>query len=126
MKIIDLKGNGRLRTERGRTELDVPHLGKTLTYVLPLIGPTYHQNAMFKIDSQNLYRPTTAHVISLVDVALQNLNDPHCADIYDKFRTRYLWTGTEITFFSEGIFVYDDIDGKMPNNSKLLIKLGKR
>ncbi len=36
MEVTNLKGNGQLRV--GTTELDAPHLGKTLTFVLPLIG----------------------------------------------------------------------------------------
>src|SRR3989344_1296591 len=121
MKVTKLKGNGQLRIVR--TELDVPHLGKTLTFMLPLIGPDYHGNAMAEIDSQGLYRPTTAEVLSLVDLALQNKNEPYCAEILRRFKENYLWTATESLSFKDGILVYDNIEGKMPQTSKGLLDL---
>jgi|SRR3989344_1896625 len=117
MEITNLQG-GQLRTERA--ELDVASLNKT--FVLPLIGPNYHKNAMEQVDSQGLYRPTTAQVLSLVDFVLDNKENPYCAKILRRFK-RYLWTGTETTSFKDGAIVYDNIDGKMPSDSKGLIKL---
>jgi len=119
--VTNLKGNGQLRV--GKTELDVPHLGKTLTFILPLIGPDYHKNAMAKIDSQGLYRPTTAEVLSLVDLALQNKEEPYCAEILKSYKENYLWTATESLSFPEGVIVYDNIKGKMPQTSKGLLGL---
>ena len=121
MAVTELKGNGQLRTVR--TELDVPHLSKALTFVLPLIGPSYHRTVMEGIDSQKLYRPTTAEVFSLVDLALQNPEEPHCAEILNRFRKNYLWTGTESLSFPDGVIVYDNIDGKMPQTREGLLKL---
>ena len=121
MKVTNLKGKGKLRV--GRTELDVPHLGKKLTFVLPLIGPNYHETAMDKIDSQGLYRPTTAQVLSLVDLALQNKEEPYCTEILKRFKEDYLWTATESLSFENGVLVYDDIKGKMPQTSKGLLGL---
>src|SRR3989344_9433318 len=121
MKVTNLKGEGKLRV--GRTELDVPHLGKKLTFVLPLIGPNYHETAMDKIDSQGLYRPTTAQVLSLVDLALQNKEEPYCTEILKRFKEDYLWTATESLSFENGVLVYDDIKGKMPQTSKGLLEL---
>ena len=121
MEVHNLKGNGKLRI--GRTELDVPYLGKTLTFMLPLIGPDYHKNAMTQIDSQKLYRPTTAEVLSLVDLALQNKKEPYCAEILRRFKEDYLWTATESLSFKDGILVYDNIEGKMPQTSEGLLGL---
>lgn len=121
MATTNLKGNGQLRT--GRIEIDVPYLGKTSTFVLPLIGPDYHEHVMGKIDSQKLYRPTTAEVLSLADLAFQNAGEPNCAEIINRFKKNYLWAGTESLSFPEGVLVYDNIDGKMPQTSKGLIKL---
>ncbi|MEK6855090.1 MAG: hypothetical protein AABX73_02605 [Nanoarchaeota archaeon] len=121
MAIINLKGNGQLRT--GRTELDVPHLGKILTSVLPLIGPNYHANVMGEIDKQSQSRPTTAQTISLVDLALQNQDVAHCIEVVQKFKNNYLWSATEGTSFSEGYLAYDNIDGKMPSDSESLVRM---
>jgi len=121
MEIITLKGNGQLRT--GKTELDVPCLDKTLTFILPLIGPNYHENVMGEIDSQKLYRPTTAQTLSLVDLAMQNPKEKHCAEILNRFKNNYLWTATENLTFLEGVLVYDNTDGKMPQTSEELLKL---
>ncbi len=78
---------------------------------------------MDKIDSQDLYRPTTAETLSLVDLALQNPDEQYCAKILKRFKNNYLWTGTESLSFSEGVLVYDNIDGKMPQTSKGLLDL---
>lgn len=123
MEVIKLKGNGQLRT--GRTEIDVPYLGRIITYVLPLIGPGYHKNVMEQIDSQTpkLLRPTTAQQLSLVDLALQNQDDTHCSAILQRFKENYLWTATEGLSFPEGYIAYDNIDGKMPQTSQELIKM---
>lgn len=119
MVTTDLKG-GQLRT--GRTELDVAHLGGTRTFILPLVGPNYHKDVMGQIDSQKLYRPTTAEVFSLANVALQNSNEPNCAEIVSRFRNNYFWTATENLWVSDGVIVYDNTDGKMPSTRKDLTK----
>ena len=126
-----LKGNGAIR--EGRIELDVPHLGKTITYALPLIGPGYHAEVMQEIDeqnlvvqeidAQNLVRPTAAQVFSLVDLALQNQGEPHCDEIIRRFKEECLWAATEGLSYPEGLFVYDNIDGKMPQTSEGLLAL---
>lgn len=122
MEITNLKGGGQLRT--GATVLDVPHLKNNReTFVLPLIGPDYHKNVMGEIDSQKLYRPTTAETFSLVDLALQNPWEQYCAEILNKFKEKYLWTATESLSFKDGVLVYDNIDGKMPKTSKGLLEL---
>ena len=121
METIQLKGNGAIR--EGRIELDVPHLGKTITYVLPLIGPNYHENVMQEIDSQKLLRPTAAQVFSLIDLALQNQGEPHCDEIVRKFRGNYLWTATEGLSYLQGHIAYDNVDGKMPQTSQGLLSL---
>ena len=121
MEVHNLIGNWELRI--GRTELDVPHLGKILTFILPLIGPDFHKNVMDKIDSQELYKPTTAEVLSLVNLALQNKEEPYCAEILRRFKGGYLWTATESLSFKDGILVYDNIEGKMPQTSKGLLDL---
>lgn len=121
MEAVQLKGNGQIRA--GRIELDVPHLGKTLTYVLPLIGPSYHKTVMSKIDSQALLRPTTAQTFSLVDLALKNQDNQYCAEIVNRFKNNYLWTSTESITSPEGHIVYDNVDGKMPQDSKGLVRL---
>jgi hypothetical protein len=121
MATILLKGNGQLRT--GRVALDVPHLGNPKTFMLPLIGPDTHGNVMSEIDRENLYRPTTAEVFSLVNLALRNPKEPHCATIIYRFRNNCLWTATETLSFRDGVIVYDNIDGKMPKTSRGLLQL---
>ena len=119
MVVTDLKG-GQLRT--GRTELDVAHLGETRTFILPMAGPGYHKDVMGQIDSQKLYRPTTAEAFSLVNVAFQNANEPNCAEIVSRLKNNYLWTATENLYIPDGVIVYDNVDGKMPSNRKDLTK----
>lgn len=123
MQTIELKGNGQLR--EGRTELGVPHLDDRVTFVLPLNGPNYHAQVMGAIDSQELLRPTTAQVLSLIDLAQQNPEEPNCANILERFTNKYLWTSTENLSFSKGVIVYDNIDGKMPKTRRGLLELAE-
>lgn len=115
-----LNGNGVIKQ---RIELDVPHLDSHITYVLPLIGPNYHREVMQKIDEQKLLRPTTAQVLSLVDLALQNEGEPNCDKILSRFRNNLLWTSTENLSSKDGLFVYDNTDGKMLQTSQELSSL---
>lgn len=94
-----------------------------ISYTPSLIGPGTHKEIMDKIDSEKLYRPTTAETLCRLDSAFQNSNEPNSAEILSKFRKNYLWTSTEISSFQEGIFVYDNSDGKMPKNKEDLIGL---
>lgn len=126
MKVIDLKGNGQLR-DKG-AELDVPHLGDILTFSLPLIGPGSHAEVMHEIDKQGLLRPTTAQIISLLDLALQNQDESHCAEFIQKFKKAsynqgYLWSATETSTLLGRYLVYDNIDGKMPSEGKTLDRM---
>jgi hypothetical protein len=123
MQITDLQGNGQVRA--GRTEIDVPHRGEISTFILPMQGPNYHNDVMKSIDSQKLIRPTTAQTLSLVDIAQQNPDEPHCAAILDKFRKNYLRTATENVSFPDGALVYDNVDGKMPSNRSALLELAQ-
>ena len=120
MAIITLNGNGQIKT--GRTEIDVPHKDGIITFVYPLKGPNYHSNVMSEIDSDSLFRPTTAQTFSLVDLAIQNKNEAHCAEVLNRFKNNYLWTSTESLSVPAGVIVYDNVDGKMPANSKDLLE----
>ncbi|MBS3072803.1 hypothetical protein J4477_03145 [Candidatus Pacearchaeota archaeon] len=121
MKVIDLKGNGQVRISA--IEMDVPYLGKTITFILPLIGPDYHQNVMDSINNAKLSRPTTAQTLSLVDLALQNPKEVNCREVLTRFKENYLWTSTEGLSFSDGYIAYDNMDGKMPQTSNELVKM---
>lgn len=121
MQTIHLKGNGQIR--EGRTEIDVPHLDTLKTFIYPLNGPGYHSALMQRIDEQELIRPTTAQVLSLVDLAQYNSDEPHCKNILKIFKDDYLWTATESLSFPEGVIVYDNIDGKMPTSRSALLEL---
>lgn len=116
MAIINKEGNG----------IIVPHLDKTLTFMLPFIDDfsTRDKGGVKKaIDEKNLLRPTTAQTLSLMNLVLQNPEDEHCKGILQKLKRYFLWTSTENLYTSEGIIVYDDIDGKMPSDKKGLLKL---
>ena len=125
MVIITLKGNGEIRTRRRtkRTEIDAPYKGDIITFVYPMYCHGWHARVMGDIDSDNLLRPTTAETLSFVDLALQNPEELHCTEILKRFRKNCLWTGTESLSFPEGVLVYDNSDGKMPNDRTGLIKL---
>jgi len=121
MTTTKLKGYGEIRASK--VELDVPHLGQTLTFVLPIIGPGSHKNVMGKIDKQKLLRPTTAQLFSLIDLVSQNPDNEYCFYLTKRLNNPYLWTSTESLYFPEGYIAFDNIDGKMPNNSNDLMSL---
>ena len=130
--------------------VDVSHLGNTNRFVL--IGPDYYTHVMEKIDSQNLIRPTTAEVLSFLDLALQNPDDPDSLEMLKKFKPKqpflwkgmeknhnpniielkrrfkqgYLWTCTESLPFKlpsqEGILVCNNRDGTLPKTVKGLLE----
>jgi len=123
MAIITLNG-GTIKT--GRTEIKFPHKDKTITFIYPPKGPGNYEYLMNQIDQEELLRPTTAEILSLIDIVLQNPDEKHCGDILYKLRGCHLWTSTENLYTKEGIFVYDNIDGKIfDNEEELFKKLGK-
>jgi len=121
METRALEGGGKIRI--ARTEIDIPHRGEIVTFVTPLVGPNNYPKVMGEIDSQGLLRPTTAQTFSLLNIALQNEDEPGFADLLRIFRDDYLWTSTRSTAFPGGVLVYDDIDGTMPSDSVGLLKL---
>jgi len=123
MEKISLKGNGEIR--EGRIEMEVPHLEETLTFVLPLHGPNYQPTVMNEISGQGLARPTTAQTFSLIDLAMQNPDERHCSEILKRFKQNYLWTSTESLSFPQGVIVYDNVNGDMPQTSSELMKLAE-
>ena len=121
MTTEELKGGANI--EVAVTKLNIPHREGIVTFVTPLVGPDYHQKVMSEIDSKSLVRPTTAQTLSLLDIALQNPDEPHCAELLNRFRNHYLWTATESLSIPRGVFVYDNIRGDMPSSSSELVKL---
>jgi hypothetical protein len=117
MAIVNPEGNGIL----------VPHLGKTLTFILPFIDDLSTRekgsSVMETIDEKDLLRPTTAQTLSLLNLVLQNPDEEHCKNIIQKLRNYFLWTSTENLYTSKGIIIYDNVDGKMPSDRDGLLKL---
>jgi hypothetical protein len=124
METKQLKGEGKMLVEVVETArgIVVPHKNELLTFAFPMVGPGYFKNVMPEVDKVGK-RPTSAQTLSLVDLALQNQDNPYCQELLQRFRNQYFWTGTESTSFKEGVFVYDNVDGKMPSSSAELAKL---
>ena len=103
------------KISRGRTEIEVPHGEGEITFVLPSYGPGTFREVMPKIDNAGLLRATTAQTVSLIYQAFQHKNELECQDILEILNSpnRHLWTGTEDLVVDEGVFVYDNADGKM-------------
>jgi hypothetical protein len=119
MQTIELTGGGQVR--EGRTEVSVPY--RDTTFVMPLVGPNFHGGVMSGIDSQKLLRPTTAQVLALVDIAQQNSDVSVFPNLLERFKEDHLWSATENLSFSEGVLVYDNVDGKMSSDKGALQKL---
>ncbi len=120
METISLKGNGRIKVVR--TEIEVPHAGGIITHVLPLFDPGNYQKVMGNISQEGLLRPTTGQTLSLVALALQNLDEKHCKTILSKLTNQYLWTSTENLYGEKDVIVYDNVNGQMPSDRASLVK----
>ncbi len=51
---------------RGRTEIEVPHPGDSISFVSPAYGPGTYANVGSQIESAGLVTPTMAETASLV------------------------------------------------------------
>ena len=125
METLTLKGikrNGSI--EVGRTIINVPHLEGILTFLHPAIGPGTYNNVMGQVTKDELLRPTSSQTLSLVDLAYQNRDSPYIKDVADLFIKKYLWSATEnLSILKNGIIVYDNINGEMPQTSKKLLEM---
>src|SRR3989338_8564127 len=82
-------------------------------FVLPVRGKATHEDVMRAIDNDNLLRPTSAQTLALIRLALQNPTDEALGKVADIIENGYFWTSTENLFVPDGIFVYDNLDGKV-------------
>ncbi|MBI2046663.1 hypothetical protein HYT26_00670 [Candidatus Pacearchaeota archaeon] len=115
---IKLKGNGKIDA----TEIYTPHLGEVLAFKLSISGPDYYNYMTRKINYDKRLMPTTAQTLSLVDLALQNLDEEHCQNIINQLRKNDFWTSTENLLTFKEVIVYDNVDEDMPSDKKSLIK----
>lgn len=109
---------------RGRTEIDVPYKDRTITFIYPAKGLGTYQSVMDQVSLDSLLRPTSSQTIPLVDLALQDKDEPELKDVLAKFKNNYLWASTEnLSIPGNRIIVYDNVDGKMPQTSKELLEM---
>lgn len=129
MKTIELEGNSRITF--GGTEIEVPFRNGFITFSLPLRGPgSYHEFTLHNRDKQKLL-PTTAQVLSLLEVLVQNEDQVDCSKaldiLYDPNNKGHkIWTATEILACPEGVFFYDNVDRTMPSSEKGLRDMVQR
>ena len=124
METIKLEGNGEMGVERVETLrlIRVHDLADVLEFTLPMIGAGTFKDVMAEISKGGL-RPTTRQNLLLADMVQRNIAQPYCKDIFSVFHNNYFWNATEGLSWKEGIFVYDNVDGKMPSTSEALAKL---
>jgi len=98
--------------------------GKTTAFVHPAYGPGTFKNVMSQIDHASLLRPTTSQIVSLVYHSFQNQDVPKCKEVIKILKNEYLWTATENLWVpKEGVFVFDNVGGKMPFDKKSLERM---
>ncbi|MDP1695576.1 MAG: hypothetical protein Q8L29_01530 [archaeon] len=101
-------GNKGLQVKEGRTELYVPHNGKTLTFIHPCAGPNTYVKVGEQIESQNLRKPTFAEITSLVHSAHQNLDNKYSEEIVHILKKGYFWGFNGILYVqNEGAYIQD-------------------
>ncbi len=124
METIALNENGGILVERVETPraIIIPDLTEMLEFGLPMVGPGDFKGVMAEVDKNGL-RPTTRQNLLLAYMAKRNEGQQYCRDLFSKFRNQYFWNATEGVSWKEGIFVFDNVDGKMPLTSEALAKL---
>jgi hypothetical protein len=104
----------------GEIVVEVPELHQVITFGPNLYGRGNQPNVMAQVSQAGLSRPTTTQVLCLFDFALRHPNHKHCQYILKKAgrgEFSYLFTATEDLTNSEGLYVFDNIDGTMPQTS---------
>ena len=90
-----------MEVQEGKTYLTVPHEGGRLTFQHPPFAGTYGIVAE-QIDSQELGRPTSSQISSLVQDTFQNPNGNYESQIIDILREHGLWEFTGNLYLPKG------------------------
>lgn len=101
---------------RGKTLIDIPHEGKTITFIYKQHGPDTYAEVARSIDKEGLARPTMAETASLVHQAFLARDEPEFSKIIDIMKNEWLMAFTGLLYipwaghseFNGGIFVQDN------------------
>lgn len=111
----------------GRTEIDISHRNRILTFMHSCIGQGTFAEVGERIDAKNLQRPTYSQIVSLVHAAWQNKDNKYAQEINKRFRNNWLWGYNGILYLpGEGAYIEDQpevINGKTPVDRSALIKI---
>ena len=114
---------------RGRTEIDIPHLDNTLTFVYEKHGPNTYANVAESIGKVGLARPTMAETASLIYPAFTSeKKEPEFEGIRQAMKNTWLWAFTGNLYIpNKGVYIQDnpEIRNEMPymEESELVRKL---
>ena len=103
------------RVEEGITRIYVPFKNIEIVFAYPFFGPKNYQNVRSQTKEANLSLPTSEETAYLVNTAyLDNeaKNILPFKEVRDIIRNRWLWEFTRNLWTPEGVYLYDDIDGK--------------
>ena len=111
---------------RNSQQIGVPESDGGYIFEFPMFGPGNHETVMNIIDSEGLLRPTLSQILLFVERADRNIRKRTLNDISVNLRSGYIWTATEKFSRAEGVYIYDNIDRKMPEDESELIKMYER
>jgi hypothetical protein len=94
-----------------RVELYVPHQGKVLTFVTPIIGPNYPDRVTEEIAKERLIFPTAAETASLMWESLQNSRIQDFSQVSEVLESNHWdimgYTGLLYSREAEGVYIED-------------------
>ena len=118
--------NRSAKVQRGFIELIVPYKDSELTFVYPAKGPNTYIEVGNQIEQSGLIRPTSEETVHLVHLAYfdDNVKDePEFNDIRGIMKNKWFWEFTRNLWVEDGVYVYDNRDGKLVDESDLIKKL---
>ena len=98
--------------KQGRTEIDIPHQGRKITFVFSEFGPDTYANVGNAIEQAELTRPSLAETASLLDRVYDNKDHNYASQEFSHIRKRmnsnWLWAFTGTLWTPEGAYIQDD------------------
>ncbi|VVB80480.1 Uncharacterised protein [uncultured archaeon] len=102
--------------------LIVHYKNTRIEFARKVVGREGYDVCMRVLDSNDLQRPTTKQILLLLQHLYRNKKEKFYSDFLNELQGETIFCGTENLYCSEGVIVFDNVDGKMPNTKKELLR----